>query len=254
MNKFPAAVVCLAIACASAKATSIWTESFETGVGRLNQTRGPGDTRFVWEASTQSIHGTFVRNDGTVEQRFAELGETLDAYSTVIGFSMVVTPLSGNGQNVRAPSRIGFLHSLYGNRHNMAGINISNGQGGNWISIAGFYESGGEINPASGAGGIPFTFGTTYFVNMVIDGPGRVIVADVYQGESSAGTYLGRHTRALTEGLALRVDSLGLSNVSGGGERVFVARLHEISYTVPAPHALGVIAGAGLVMAARRRR
>ena len=55
----------------------IWTESFDAGVGRLNQTRGGGENFYIWNPATQSIDGTFRRSPETIS-RYADLGETLD--------------------------------------------------------------------------------------------------------------------------------------------------------------------------------
>ena len=71
----------------------IWTETFDDGVGRASHTNGNGDTWFAWDSGSQNIDATFYR--GHTYERFALLGDTYIAGQSILGFSAVITPLSG---------------------------------------------------------------------------------------------------------------------------------------------------------------
>lgn len=206
-----------------------WTETFESGVGRFDQTVGNGDSRFVWEAASQSIYGTFYRY-GDSDRRFVLLGETYEIYSSTIGFRMIVTPLSGDGESVHANARMAFLNSGTNDERNTLGFRFDDSNSGEFISIKGFYASGREFSPGPG---IPFNWHTTYFIDAVVDGPSRLFIVDVYEGTGTNGTYLGRLSTTLDESEQLTVDALGFYNTIGTGDRTLEARIHEVVFLVP---------------------
>ena len=53
-------------------------DGVDARVGRVEQTRGEGENKFVWNKGTQQIDGEFERTGGgRLDRRYAELGQTL---------------------------------------------------------------------------------------------------------------------------------------------------------------------------------
>ncbi len=200
-----------------------WTESFETGVGRLDQTTGNGDTVFVYDPSTQSIDATFVRpihGTPTIDHRFAILEDgPLDAGTGVTRFSLVMTPLSAtDGSNLSA--KIGLL-DVFGVGVGHATVDFARNS-----QVIGPQFSGSSFDPVAG---IPFSYGETYYIEATLDGPGHRFIIDVYRG-MDASIYLGHIDRGLVPDAPLIFDSFGLAGTGTGSEpSQFRATIHEVS-------------------------
>jgi len=226
-------------------ADTIWTETFDSGVGRLDQTRGQGDARFAWDAGDQAIDGTFIRYphaSPSVDQRFALLDDgPFNVDEAVLGFSAVVTPLSGDGGGSPANANIAFINSA---SPGWEYLSVRFRAEENRISI-GIQGGGG------GVGSVPFTYGTTYFVDAVLDGPNELFEVNVYQGVDATGTFLGSMTKSPINMPV--IDALGFTNpMTASTEKQFHARIDEISFTVPEP-ATAVLASVALLALIRRR-
>lgn len=216
----------ITLAIASTPATAVgdlgWTESFENGVGRLNQTRGNGETVYVWDADREAIDGTFIRyphSSPSVDLRFAILDCGRVNRDSLIAFSAVVTPLSGDRAGSAANANIGFIDS----------------EAPAWdFLVVRFRAADNQISmgiPGGGRGGsIPFSYGETYFVIALLDGPRGVFEVDVYLGTDNTGTWLGRIEAPLDPEPPLDFNALGFSNpMTAGTTKRFRARIHEIS-------------------------
>lgn len=217
---------------ASASFGEIWTETFDSGVGRLDQTSGAGDWRFAWDNSLQAIDGTFYRHPNT-DRRYALLDSTYDGFNSVIEISAVITPISGNGQSVRANGFVGLLSSSGTAAQSLIGIAMShwteNG-GGSVFKVGGYYDSGAEVNPSGSPPYISFTFGTTYFVRGRLDGPNSQFEIAVYQGTDATGPSLGTISHSLNPAESITLDAVGLSNYCAcSGERTLHARIDNLS-------------------------
>jgi len=169
----------------------IWTETFDDGVGLLDQTRGNGDSVFFWDAATQSIDGTFIRYPVPIhanDRRFAFLGDTFDFHDTVLGFTTVVTPLSATATNVGA--LIGFVNSQVDPENDMMTVQFK-GSGLVTVRVEGHSGSCGPCE-------LPFNFGTTYFVEVLLNGPELLFSASFYEGTDSSGLFVGNVVKFLS--------------------------------------------------------
>ena len=85
-----------------------------------------------------------------------------------------------------------------------------------------------------------------------LDGSARAFQADLYEGTDDTGSLVGTIAVELDPLLALQLDSLGLSNVTGDHDRQMHLSLHAMSY-VPEPITLGMLGLGGLGLLRRRR-
>jgi len=224
-------------------------ESFDSGVGRFDQTLGPGQQRHVWQPS-QNIRSFFVQ-DGQNDRRYAELGESFDAHGDVIGFSVWVQAVAAtNGDDVS--SGVGFWNSADDFTRDRLGISFGIGEGDTvetGISIDGRYADG---SPVARSSAIPFSFFTDYYVDVLVDGPSRTVTADVFQGIDANGLFLGTLATMLDPGKTLLVDSLGMGAVSPGGEAI-VLFIDNFAFTIPEPATLALVLFGSVVLVRRRR-
>lgn len=226
----------------------IWTETFDAGVGRFDQTMGRGDARFRWE-EPGLIRARFVR-DGANDRRYADLGETLDGTDDVLGFSFVVNTISATVGGF-ASSSIGFWNSADDNGHNRLGIDVGGDDpSGSQIRISGDYADGSPIEDSQN---IEFGFFITYFIDVLIDGPSHTVSADVYQGTDATGEFLGSIIVPLDPNGTLQFDSLGMGGVDGNGE-VIITVIDNFSFTVPEPTTATLLLLAASVALRRRRQ
>lgn len=213
-----------------------WTESFVTGVGRLDQTTGNGDTVFVHDADEQAIDGTFIRYlraTPSNDSRYAQIDPIMWDHS-VVRFSFVMTPQFGTEGSPMA-AKVGFIDT---SDWNVAIVRFRHPNQDIALQLGGRGTGGGEV-------GIPFTWGDTYFVDAVIDGPNRLFRIDAYLGSDSSGNWIGDYELDLTGVPSITFDAFGLMNNGSGSEQSEVhATIHEISLagvkTVPAASAWGV--------------
>lgn len=246
-------IIFVGLTSSNALADPIWTESFDTGIGRLDHVTGEGESRFPW-SSGGYIEADFFRNHSST-QRYAELSTTFLSQNSTLGFSVVVHPLSADGESVNAVGQIGFLNSGFDNSHNSLTIAMHHSDGEEFgrFSIRGHYESGAEVQPTASEE-INFSFGTTYFLDAVLDGPNHEFSINVYEGINAQGIFVGMLTHPLNQTQSHAFDALGLTNVSaGGGDRSLLAQIHEISFTVPEP-STAMLLGLMSLCTFRRRR
>lgn len=218
---------------------AIWTETFDDGVGRLNQTNGPGDEWFTWDSVTQSIDATFYR--GHTYERFASLGDTYIVGNSILGFSAVITPLeivNGSG------AAVGFINSDSVNTDNRCTVLFSTGES--------LIKSG--IDEGS-SGSIPFNAGSTYFVQFLLDGHADKFYLDVYEGTGTSGVYMGSISSSLGSSYAsLEIDALGLTNrlsYTIPYQTPVRMMIDNLSYTIPEPATLLLAVLGGLFMERR---
>jgi len=234
------------VACAS----PIWVETFDDGVGRFDQTLGPGDVRHVWQPSQQLR--AFIVQDDKNDRRFADLEQTFDAQSDVIGFAVQVRPVAAtDGDNVS--SGVGFWNSANDYHANHLGLNFGIGDADSvetGISITGRYADGSPVAPSAA---IPFDFFTTYYIDLLVNLPAHSVIADVYQGPDATGTLLGTLSTILDPGKSLMLDSLGMGAVAPGGEAI-VLFLDNFAFTIPEPTTLALLALTTTALLPRRRR
>lgn len=210
-----------------------WTETFDSGVGRLNQYNGQGDTRFTWDPVNQAIDGTYLR--GPSYERYALLGDTFTAGSSVLGFSAVITPTSAAAGNSGAS--IGFLNSDTGDNENRFAVIFSNQNGHGLVVWDGVSERS--------TGVLPYELGKSYFVNGLLDGPSGVFSFDLYEGTDATGLPIGSISSPISAALAsTEIDALGLSNrlkaLPFGTP--LEALVDDISFTIPEPSTLLLLA------------
>lgn len=205
----------------------IWTETFDDGVGLLDQTRGNGDSVFFWDAETQSIDGTFIRyvhNNPSVDRRYAALEETFDFHDSILGFSVVITPVSTTpGDNSAAI--VGFFNSETDPEDDLVVVAFTK-TGILAVGVEGHTDGCGPCS-------LPFNFGTTYFVEALLNGPGLSFSASIYEGTDSSGSFVGNIVQILSPDWdPIHLNALGLTNSQTGSVSSSVhALIHEISYT-----------------------
>lgn len=203
-----------------------WVETFESGVGRLSQVQGNGETSFAYDADNQAIDATYFRhhhsNPNFLERRFAELEDgPIDISNHVIQFAAVVTPMSvTSGANV--PAAIGLINSQ-----------------GVGTALVLFNKNSQTIFPQFGGSsfdpveGIAYSYGETYFVAAVFDGPNRLFSIDVYRGNDAAGEWLGEINRQVVDE-PMSVDAFGLTNGgTASSPSEFHALIHYLSFDLP---------------------
>jgi|GEM_PF-7058738 len=249
-------VLAAAAVCPRVQGQVSWTETFHEGVGRFTGVQGDGAARFQWNSGAQNLAASYIRY-GQTDSRYAPLGQAYDAWSSTLRFSAAVQPLSGDGQSTRAVAQIGFMNSANSHSQNNICVWLGNWTelgGGQTIRLAGRYGSGAEVDPRGEPPSVSFSFGSWYFLDAVVDGPGRLFSVNVHQGASASGPLLATLSRELDASQPLLLDSVGLFNVGDGGPRTFVANVDTISVVVPGPGALTLFSVAGLAVRRRRRR
>lgn len=167
-----------------ATSADVWTETFDAGVGRLDQTVGDAESNYWWEESSQSIYATCYRNSIS-HHRFAWLDQPFDSTQAVRGFRTVITPVDTNGG--AAGFKVGFIRPDE-NRHHTVSFNQSHTNG---LVIQ---LDNGSINSSSIGNWVPFDWGNTYCIDALIDGPNDLFSANVYRGVDTSGEFLGSGT------------------------------------------------------------
>ncbi|HRW51578.1 MAG TPA: PEP-CTERM sorting domain-containing protein [Phycisphaerae bacterium] len=230
-------------------ADPIWTETFDSGVGRFDQTLGPGDSRYVWQAAG-NIQGNFIR-DGANDRRYTLLEQTLDGHADVFGFSVVVEPEATNVGG-HAASSIGFWNSNDDNTANRLGISIGGGTVGTsqWIIFRGAYDDAGDSIGDAMPQFVEFNFGITYFIDVLVDGPSHLASAAIYEGTDNTGTFVGSIEEPLDPGRALSFDSLGMGGPFLGSGQWITATIDNFSFT-PEPSTASLLL---VILATLRRR
>lgn len=206
-----------------------WTETFDTGVGRLNATTGNGETVFIYDAANQRINATFIRylhGNNVLDRRFAPFENgPADFANLTVSFEMVVTPLSASsGSNLAA--QIGLVHAASGYTEEKARVNFDR----NSQTIAPQW-GGSSFDPTAG---IPFAYGETYYVAARFSGPQRLFTIDVYRDTSARDEFLGRIDRSLNAepGIPVVYDGIGLVDDGTGSQpSQFAMYIHQISYS-----------------------
>ena len=94
------------------------------------------------------------------------------------------------------------------------------------IKVEGHSESCGPCE-------VPFNFGTTYFVEALVNGPGLFVSASLYEGTDSSGSFVGNVVKFLNpDWEAVHLNALGMTNLQTNSNEVnFNALIHEISST-----------------------
>jgi hypothetical protein len=231
--------LCLFIGFASAEA-AVWTETFDEGVGRLSQTNGPGDSYFTWDANSHAIDGYFWR--GPTYERYAPLDNTYVVSQSVLGFSTIVTPLSANQSSGAA---IGFFSSDNVNSDNRFTVVFGNSKDLGLVFFDGVAERSN--------GYLTYSFGTTYFVDALLDGPNDMFKVDLYEGTDNTGSLVGSLSTSLGAVGMVELDALGINNrlsYTTPYQIPFHARIEEISLTISEPLLEGDANRDGVVSAA----
>jgi len=220
--------------------TTVWVETFDDGVGRFDQTNGPGDTWFAWDSGSKNIDATFYR--GHTYERFALLGDTYLVGQSVLGFSAAITPLSGSSDY---GAGIGFMNSDDVDSDNPCTVIFD------WEYNRLTIQSGVDEGQTSGY--IPANYGTTYFIDALLDGPSNLFSIDVYRGNNSNGTYLGNLSSSLGGRSVLELDALGFTNrlSYSGYQSPIRMDIDDLSYTVPEPATISLLAVGAIAMLRR---
>lgn len=250
MRQSPA-LITVFLATTSGACGAIWTESFDDGVGRLDQVQGLGGSLFQWNPSFKSIDGRFIRNGGH-DSRYASLGAEYAAHESLLGFSTVVTPLSSNAtETENTGARIGFFYSDPPSWDHLTVTFSEKRPNDGRVAINGVYADGTSFGGSSINGEyFAISFGTTYFVYALIDPVEDTFTIEVFEGTDSTGDYVGTLSVPLNPTRQLRINALGMFNTLDASGLEFDARVHQISL-IPEPAALLLLALGGL--AATRR-
>lgn len=237
--------------------SDIWTETFDTGVGRFDETLVDGDSLFVWDGSHQRIHGDF-RRDGQAHRRYADIGRMYNANDT-IGFSVVVTPGARNSDNtLTVAADLGFYNSILPpeSRNNRVGISLhADRDNYGWFSFFGLGSP-----PQSGSD-IQWYAHHTYFVEFLYEGNLDLVTWSVYEGVDSSGVFLGTRQNDLTgDPFTVDVDRLGMGGDGNGmlpGQNYdawVLADVDNFSFTVPEPSTALLFGAASFFALCRRRK
>jgi hypothetical protein len=215
----------------------VWTETFDDGVGRLSHTNGNGDTWFAWDSGSQNIDATFYR--GHTYERFALLGNTYLVGQSVLGFSVAITPLSGSSGY---GAGIGFINSDNVDSDNPCTVIFD------WEYNRLTIQNGVDEGQTSGY--ISANYGTTYFIDALMDGLSNLFSIDVYLGNNHDGTYLGNLSCSLGSRSVLELDALGFTNrlSYSGYQSPIRMDIDNLSYTIPEPVTLILIGCGGLFL------
>lgn len=224
----------------------IWTETFDDGVGRLNQTSGNGESVFAWDSDNDAINGTFNRyhHDSNVsDTRYANLGDVYDVHTSTLGFSAVITPLSSTESFYNSVSYFGFLGNDETALASRLFVRFSRGsRDGNMFNITARYDDGELLWSDTS---LQYSWGTTYFVDALLDGPNHEFSVSLYEGTDTQGSFLGTISTELDPTNPLTIFGLGMANgESVSSPKTFVADLNEMSLTVPEPASILLILGA----------
>ncbi len=246
--------VCLVCIVGSISYGVIWTETFEDGVGRLNQTSGNGDSVFAWDSNKEAISGTFNRyhHDSYVcDTRYADLGSIYDVHTNTLGFSAVITPLSSTDDYYNSSAYLGFLGNDTAPVSRLC-VRFSRGtRDGNMINITAKYDDGGLLWSDTS---LQYSWGTSYFVNALLDGPNNEFSVSVYEGTNAEGLFLGTISAQLDPSKQLTVFGLGIANgESISAPKTYIADINEMSLTVPEPATLSLLALGGLLLRRKRK-
>jgi formylglycine-generating enzyme required for sulfatase activity len=221
-------------ACDPCNATAgTWTEGFETGVGRLNRTTGDAATLTLWNEVEQAIDGTTYRTS-RVDQRYAPVGPVANPTGT-IGFSAVLQPLSATGTTgIHAEVYVGFFNNGSLNEQNSFHVAFNTAGGSDRVVFIQLYDDNGPLISES-QGSLPFSFGTTYFIDARADFSTRVASLALFQGVNATGTPVGTLSIPIPPLADFEINGLGVANGhrnDPSNQRPFNFRLHEISLTV----------------------
>ena len=237
------------LSCSVVLADPVWTETFDTGVGRLDQVRGNGADKFVWNSVSHQIDGEFVRYS-SADRRFAVLDQPL-TNDDVFGFSAVVTPTAISPES-NTSAKIGFWDSRESPMESWLGVKLRETTGAKsklaYLVIDGSEPGQPVLEPGSTY--FEFDFGQTYFLDFLMNGEG-LITLDVFNGSSPSGDPV--HTMAATLPRDFYFDALGMGNPTGGSTTFWMS-VDDVSFVVPEPTTALLVATAGVFALRRHRR
>lgn len=229
---------------------AIWTETFDNGVGRFNETVGSGSSLFTWDSTNQRMRCEF-RRDNMMHRRLANINTVLGPNS-VFGFSAVVTPLDRNTTsgtpNCNIESVIGFVSST---NNNYVGIKVrDSGYGVGNFGVVG-------LPAVPGDGPIGWQRYHTYFIDFLLNGPANLITWSIYEGTNSSGTLLGTQQWTVPSGVTMAYDRIGMSSDGGNStpsslDGYLRVGVDNFSYTVPEPVTAILFAVTALIGIRRR--
>jgi len=220
-----------------------WTETFDDGYGRFNQTNGNGNIWFAWDSGSKNINASFYR--GPTYERYALLGDTYIAGESILGFSAAVTPTSGA---IGYGAGIGFINSDNVNSDNPCTVIFD------WEYNRLTIQSG--VDEGTTSGYISANYGTTYFIDALLDGPSNLFSIDVYRGNNSNGTYLGNLSCSLGGRSLLELDALGFTNrlsYTLPYQSPIHMDIDDVSYTIPEPCTIALMSLGALTLLRKRK-
>jgi len=230
-----------------------WIENFDTGVGRFQFYEENGDTVFTWNSLTQSLDAAFIRRT-PADKRYALIPAVQDVRLVSYGFSTVINitgQLPGPSSDP-ASGLFGFMNSAGSELYGVAVIQPvitrpSEGRKEFYLRTGGRTSETSRISSEI----IPFEFGTTYFIDAMVNGPEDIFQVDFYEGENKNGSYLGTLAVELAPGAAIGFDAVGFSGMWDSQQTVVEANFDNFAF-VPEPSTL-LLLGLGAVMLRRRQ-
>lgn len=245
----------------------IWTETFDEGYGRLTNTTDNGAVKYVWNQSEGVIDGEFVRywdGDAHYDRRYASLGSNYNIHSADFAFSAVFTPTDYTWSYWGKSANIGFVGEATTGYPSLLSVAFRNGQYSGLpikksFCIMTTYSDGSYYASENDGAYLDFTWGTTYFIDFLVDSTTHTAFASLYKGTNSSGIYVGTISTILDPSKDLYVNGLGLANGNGGtisSDFVYKTwgKLDEISLiAIPEPISFSLLAIGGLSLFRKRK-
>jgi hypothetical protein len=243
----PLVIIVLAASPVVSGTEIVWTETFDTGVGRLDQTQGHADSTIVWNPSTKRLDGEFIRYS-SADRRYALLDRTLTSQDT-FGFTAVVTPTAVSPDSY-VGAKIGFWDSSESPMETWLGVKLRDTRGSGDIRSYMVMDTAEGYGGSTGGALYEFEYGQTYFLDFFYH-PG-VVTLNIYSGSSPLGTLLHSTSGVLSPNLDITLDALGLGNMTGGSTTFWMST-DNVSFLIPEPSTALPLLGTSFFFKRRRR-